>query len=375
VTCPHCGEPAKFQRWQAKSFVSAVGSVRMPRAYYYCRPCGRGHCPWEAILGLTSQDLTPGACELTSLVGVVCPFEEVSQRALPKLAGIRICESTAQRTTERAGQRLSQALEAGATFGKNTAWDWSKDASGRSCAYVSLDATGVGQQGPRGAKTEGKMVYVGMVFNARDDHPSQARYLAGLYELDELGLQMRRQGGQVGMDAAKQWIALTDGGAGLEEFMQRNFPRAECILDFFHASEHLNDLAKSWHPQDESQARELGKRWSHDLKHEGGAAVLKVLEALDLRGRSPATREVHRKVTQYVRNNVHRMDYPRYRENGWLIGSGHIEAACKTIVGQRLKGSGMRWGEDGAHAVSSLRALFKSEPDQWDTFWATAAAA
>src|SRR5262249_16693085 len=152
---------------------------------------------------------------------------------------------------------------------------------------------------------------------------------------------------------------------------QRNFPRAECILDFFHASEHLNDLAKSWHPQDESQARELGKRWSHDLKHEGGAAVLKVLEALDLRGRSPATREVHWKVTQYVRNNVHRMDYPRYRENGWLIGSGHIEAACKTIVGQRLKGSGMRWGEDGAHAVSSLRALFKSESDQWDTFWAT----
>jgi hypothetical protein len=347
----------------------------MPRAYYYCRQCGHGHCPWEAILGLTSQDLTPGACELTSLVGVVSPFEEVSQRALPKLAGIRICESTAQRTTESAGRRLSETLASGVTLGKSAAWDWSKDATGKTCAYVSLDATGVGQQGPKGAKAEGKMVYVGMIFNARDDGPSQARYLAGLYDLDELGLQLRRQGGQVGMNAAEQWIALTDGGAGLEEFMQRNFPRAECILDFFHASEHLHDLAKAWHPQDEGAARELGKNWSHALKQEGGAAVLRLLEDLDLRGRSPAAREVHRKVTQYVRNNVQRMDYPRYRDNGWLIGSGHIEAACKTIVGQRLKGSGMRWSEDGAHAVSSLRALFRSEPDQWDTFWATTAAA
>jgi hypothetical protein len=375
VTCPHCHEAAKFQRWQGKVVVSAVGTFRLERAYYYCRHCGHGHCPWETILGLTSQDLTPGASELTSLAGVVAPFEEVSRQILPKLAGIRLCESTAQRTTEAAGQRLSDALASGATLGGARAWEWSTDARGRSCAYVSLDATGVGRQGPRGAKAEGKMVWVGMLFNAAADGPSQARYLAGLYELDELGAQLRRQGSQVGMDQAEQWLALTDGGAGLEEFMRRHFPRAECILDFFHAAEHLNDLARAWHPQDEGRARELGRHWSHRLKHEGGPAVLTLLEALDLRGRSPAARETHRQVVQYVRNNVHRMDYPRYRANGWLIGSGHVEAACKTVVGQRLKGSGMRWGEDGAHEVASLRALFKSETGQWEAFWAPAAAA
>lgn len=372
MTCPQCQEAAKFQRWQGKTVVSAVGVFRLERAYYYCRHCGHGHSPWETILGLTSQDLTPGASELTSLAGVVAAFEEVSQKILPKLAGIRLCESTAQRTTEAAGQRLSDALASGATWGESRVWDWSRDGSGRRCAYVSLDATGVGQQGPQGGKADGKMVYVGMIFNAGVDGPSQARYRAGLYDLDELGLQLRRQGGQVGMNHAEQWIALTDGGAGLEEFMQRNFPLAECILDFFHAAEHLNDLAKAWHPQNEEQAQELGRQWCHRLKHEGGQAVLTVLEELDLRGRSPVVREVHRQVTQYVRNNVHRMDYPRYRTNGWLISSGHVEAACKTIVGQRLKGSGMRWSEDGAHTVSSLRALFKSEADQWDTFWVPA---
>ncbi len=219
------------------------------------------------------------------------------------------------------------------------------------------------------------MAYVGMVFNARADGPCQARYLAGLYELDELGSQLRRQAGQVGMDAAEEWIALTDGGNGLEEFMRVYFPRAVCILDFFHAAEHLNDLAKAWHPHDETEARDFGQRWCHALKHEGAQAVLAVLEELPLRGRSPAAREANRQVVQYVRNNVHRMDYPRYRANGWLIGSGHVEAACKTVVGQRLKGSGMRWSATGADAVCHLRALFKSESHQWDAFWHARAAA
>jgi hypothetical protein len=375
LSCPHCGEAAKFQRWQAKTVVSVFGAVRVERAYYYCRHCGQGHCPWEAILGLTNRDLTPAADELTSLVGALSGFEEASQKELPKLCGLRLSESTVQRTTEASGGRIGAALTAETTFGTAAAWDWETDMTGKRRAYVSVDATGVGQQGPHGAKAEGRMAYVGMVFNARAGKPCQARYLAGLYTLEELGLQMRRQGGQVGMDTAEEWIALTDGGSGLEEFMRVNFPRATCILDFFHAAEHLNDLAKAWCPHDEEQARELGRRWCHTLKHEGGAVLLGLLQELDLRGRSSAAREMYRQVVQYVENNVHRMDYPRYRARGWLIGSGHIEAACKTVVGQRLKGSGMRWGETGADAVCHLRALFKSDPTQWDAFWYPRAAA
>jgi len=105
------------------------------------------------------------------------------------------------------------------------------------------------------------------------------------------------------------------------------------------------------------------------MKHEGGAALLAELEALDLRGRPAAVQEVHRQVTGYVRNNLHRMDYPHYRAQGWQIGSGHIEAACKTVVNQRLKQSGMRWGGDGADAVCHLRALYEGENGQWGALW------
>ena len=103
-------------------------------------------------------------------------------------------------------------------------------------------------QGDAGAKVDGRMVYVGMIYNPQPRQPDEealskpcdgVRYLAGLYELPDLGAQMRRQGEQVGMDAANMWIALTDGGSGLAEFIEVYFPRAVKILDFHHATVHL----------------------------------------------------------------------------------------------------------------------------------------
>jgi hypothetical protein len=325
------------------------------------------------MLGLQGRDLTPAAVQLTALAGVLTSFGEACAKVLPKMAGLRLAESTVQRVTEACGQRLKEEQAQGRTYGPAAPWDWHTDATGQRCAYLSLDATGVGQQGPGGTAAEGRMAYVGMIFNPRPvagPGATQARYLSGLYDLDELGAQLRRQGAQVGMEQANRWVALTDGGAGLEEFIRVHFPRAEVILDFYHAAEHLNDLAKAWY-KDEATAQAEATSWCHTLKHQGGQAVLDLLEALDQRGRSAAAREVHRQVAQYVRNNRHRTDYPRYQANGWLIGSGHVEAACKAVVGARLKGSGMRWGEDGADSVCHLRALFKSEAAQWDAFWST----
>jgi hypothetical protein len=348
--------------------------VRLERAYYYCRRCRAGHCPADAALRLTAGDLTPAAEELVGLAGLLSSFAEAAAKVLPRLAGLRLAESTVERATEAAGARLASRRAAGEALGPARDWPWARDAAGRGVAYVSVDATGVGIQGAGGAAAEGRMAYVGLIFSPDEaGAPARERALAGLYDLSELGAQLRRQGAQVGMDRADVWVALTDGGAGLEEFMRVYFPRAECVLDFYHAAQHLHELAKALHPGDDERAAERAAGWCHTLKHRGGAAVLAELEGLDLRGRRPEVREAHRREAAYVRNNVHRMDYPRYRADGWLIGSGHVEAACKAVVGQRLKGGGMRWGEAGADAVCHLRALFKSEKGQWDAFWANAA--
>jgi hypothetical protein len=351
--------------------------VLQRRAYYRCPSCRQGHVPVDAVLGFSSRKLTPGAQEIATLAGTISSFADAAEKFLPKMSGLRLAESTVERTTEAAGERLGELWSRGLTLGSASDWRWNRDADGRTVAYVSIDATGVGMQAEHGAKAEGRMAWVGKVFNPRVEPTEatpkppgpKARYQAGLMDLDELGARLRRQAAQVGMDRAEQWVALTDGGNGLDDFMEKNFPRATRVLDFYHAAEHLGDLAKAYHGGPSDAAEGSTELWSHRMKHEGGAAILLELEALDLRGRSAAAVEEHRLVTGYIRNNLHRMDYPRYREAGWQIGSGHIEAACKTVVNQRLKLSGMRWGGDGADAMCHLRALYEGETSQWDAFW------
>ena len=316
-------------------------------------------------------------------------FQEAAKKVLPKMASIRLSESTVQRTSEAAGRRLRNLLlEQKKVLGGPTPWDWRKDARGKRCAYVSIDATGVRQQGSGGKAAEGRMPYVAMVFNPVPDlpvgHPHrlpasasmQARYLSGLYTLEELGVLLRRQAGQVGMNCAEQWIGLSDGGNGLENFLRVNFPgplehgtELELILDFWHVADSLLKLAKTIHPSDEDRREELVTSWCHTLKHEGGRRMVEVLEQLDLPNR-PAVQAQYLETLGYLKNNVHRMDYPRYVANGWSIGSGAMESACKTVVGQRLKLSGMRWGEQGTDDMCQMRAVYRSEPKQWDLFWA-----
>ena len=217
------------------------------------------------------------------------------------------------------------------------------------------------------------MASVGMVWNA--GNPGQVRYVCGMTGgLSVLGQALRNQGAQVGTDEAQRWVAISDGGAGIEDWLRENFPRVEAvILDFWHVAEYLSEWAKALHA-DEAEARRVAQAWCHRLKHEGGAVVRAELERTDVSNRSEAVREAHRVLMVYFTNQVHRMDYPSYRAEGWLIGSGPVEAACKQVVGQRLKGSGMRWGEEGADAVCHLRALFRSENGQWDDYWAALAA-
>jgi hypothetical protein len=319
--------------------------------------------------------LTPAASEVASIAGVQTSFAQSAEVTLQKLCGLRWSESTVERVTEAAGERVAQLLKDKTTFGEKKSWAWQRDARGKTCAYVGLDATGVRQQGRQAAKAEGRMAYVGMVYNPRSRHDERpperhpVRYLAGFYELDELGLQLRRQAAQVGWDEAEQQIALSDGGNGLEDFFRKNFPRAECILDFWHAAEHLTELGLALWPADEALRKERVASWRHQLKHEGGNAMLSTLEELEPSEARAAARAAHADCVRYFQNHRHRMDYPRYLANGWQIGSGPVESACKTVVANRLKGSGMRWGEDGSDAVCHLRALYLSQPGQWESFW------
>lgn len=316
-------------------------------------------------------------------------FEKTSE-SLYELTGLRISEETCRQVSEDVGADIGMRLKEGKTFGERETWPWPSDLAGLSCAYVSVDATGILMQGPKGSKAEGRMPYVGMVYfpghqkdesaesgapdNSTKDPQSKrgrANYVAGLMSLEELGPQLRRQAAQVGFSEAQQWIALSDGGKGLDHFFEVNFPQAQRILDFYHAAEHLAELAKLYHAQDPEQADQLFATWRHQLRHEGGKAILKTLLNLYVQDRSAAVQNVHRCLLEYVRSNLHRMDYPTYKSKGWQIGSGPVESACKMVVNQRLCQGGMRWGEFGGDAMCHLRALYRSETSVWQAYWRT----
>src|SRR5262249_52889122 len=146
--CPRCREAAKCVAFRGKTIVTLIGALRLERHYYHCPACQQGFCPWDEVLGLTAAALSPAADEVTCLAGVQACFAEASARPLPKLVGLHLGESTVERVTEAAGQRVREALAAGQTFGPPRDWAWHKDADGRTVAYIAADATGVGQQGP-----------------------------------------------------------------------------------------------------------------------------------------------------------------------------------------------------------------------------------
>lgn len=324
--------------------------------------------------------LTAGAAEVVCLCAAQESFE-VSSKNLRKLTGVRLSDSTTRRVAEDTGKDIGQRLAQGETFGETETWPWPKDADGQTCAYISLDATGIAMQGPNGAPAEGRMPYVGSVYFPTPESETgeklprsqegRARYVAGLQSLEELGPQLRRHAAHVGIDEADQWIALSDGGSGLDHFMEVNFPRAQRILDFWHAAEHLAELATAY-TDNQAEAEELFDTWRHQLRHEGGKEILKTLLNLYVQDRSSTVQDIHRRLLEYVRSNIHRMDYPTYAAKGWQIGSGPIEAACKMVVNQRLCQAGMRWGEPGGDAMCHLRALYRSETTQWDAYWRSA---
>jgi hypothetical protein len=367
VTCPHCAYAAKFHSYQQRRVRTIHGGVTVRRAYYYCGRCRQSVLPYDEVLGLVDE-ISPGLMPLVCLAGTLLPFADAADDVLKRFTGVRLSASTVRRCTEAAGERLRAQQKQGRMVEptqREPAWAAARE-PGQPAAYVGLDAFSVPMQGPGAGRAEHRMLYVALLYTPGKEH---SRYLVD-FDLDPLAEQVRSQARALGVRQVSDLIAVTDGGSGLEEALQRHLADdLTTILDWYHAAEHLCDFAKVWHARDEAARDD----WQHEAKgvlyEQGGEALLVHLRALELPPRTAReVREELRKLIGYFENNRHRTDYPTYRRKGWDIGSGPTEAGCK-IIGERLKGSGMRWVEDGAATVAALRALYVSGGKLWDGFW------
>jgi hypothetical protein len=343
------------------------GELTVRRAYYYCGRCKQSFLPYDDVLGLVDA-ISPGLMPLICLAGTLLPFADAAEDVLKRFAGVRVSGSTVLRCTEAAGERLRAQQKEGRMIQPTQAekkWTGPR-AAGQPAAYIGLDAFSVPMQGVRASKAEHRMLYTALLYTPGKEH---TRYLVD-FDLDALAEQVRCQARALGLLKVSELVAVTDGGNGLEEALPRYLAEnLVTILDWYHAAEHLCDFAKAWHARDEAARVSWQQEAKSILYEHGGEALLTHLRAIELPPQTSAeVQEELRKLIGYFENNRHRTDYPSYRQKGWDIGSGPTEAGCK-IIGERLKGSGMRWVEDGAATVAALRALYVSGGNVWDGFW------
>ncbi len=347
------------------------GSFQLMRRYYYHPGKQRGHFPADTALGLDGS-YTPALARLICLEGADAASFHQGSKHLEEVGGIPVSERQIQRVVSRVGE---------------SALKWQKrESPPGSCdaeiLYISADATGVPMraeelEGRRGKAPDGKaktrMAMLGCVFtqhqedeegNPMRDHESTT-YLSGFQSPSDFGIGLRREAIRRGYFSAKQVVLLIDGATGLEKFGRDYFPDAIQIVDFYHALEHLKTLIETlWGKDDPKQNDRRRRHWKKLLARDGVERIIK-------QARSQAIERG--KVTEveaalgYFLNNIARMQYGTFRAKKYFIGSGVIEAGCRTIIGKRCKQSGMFWGVQGADKVLSFRCIHASR--NADSFW------
>jgi hypothetical protein len=250
--------------------------------------------------------------------------------------------------------------------------------------YLEGDGTGIpvrpeetegrkGKQEDQSAKT--REVKLGCVFTQtqedeegnpiRDDESTS--YVATLKPAAEFGALLRAEAFRRGLALAKLIVFLGDGAAWVWELARVNFPGAVFILDFFHAAEHLEWLAAALFGEKTDTAKAQWEQWAKVLKEQPDGLEIVLRQARQALPRRGNRREAALKQIAYFESNTNRMRYAEYQARGLFIGSGVIEAGCKTIIGQRLKQSGMFWGVAGAQNVLDIRSLLENR--QFEQFW------
>jgi hypothetical protein len=368
LPCP-CGHHAQYQGLRAKPLLTALGPAQICRPYYLCSQCHQGQFPADAELDIVNTEVSPCVRRMSAVVGAAAPFDH-GREQIKILAGLEITTKAVERTAEAIGgdiargerQEIQQAvqLDLPILVGKPIP-----------ILYVQMDGTGVpvvkketvGRQG----KTDGQPAHtreakLGCVFTQttwdekgypiRD--PDSTTYTSAIETADDFGPRLYLEAWRRGWSRAEKKVVMGDGAEWIWNLAEQHFPGAVQIVDLYHARQHLWEIARKLHPNDESSQKAWMKVHQKRLLDKG--KIEKLVGALrSIYSPHPEVAEKLRIEADYFERNAERMRYPKYRRQHLFVGSGVIEAGCKTVIGSRLKQSGMFWTVRGANAILALR--------------------
>ena len=374
-----CGQRAHYRELRSKPILTIVGPVRVSRPYYLCPHCHQGQFPADVELDVEHTEFSPGVRRMLALVGQDAPFDH-GREQIKALAGVEVTTKSVERTAEAIGADIAQRERE--EIEKAIQLDLPVVGKPIPVLYVEMDGTGVpvvkketvGRQG----KTDGqpahtREVKLGCVFTQatydkegfpiRD--PDSTTYTGAIETAEQFGKRIYLEAHQRGWERAAKKVVLADGAEWIWNLADLHFPGAIQIVDLYHARQHLWELARKLHPNDAVKQKAWMKKHQR-LLDKGKIEKL----VLTLRAINPTNPEVIEKLrieTNYFERNAERMRYPKFRSQHLFVGSGVIEAGCKTVIGSRLKQSGMFWTVRGANAIIALRCCHLNR--QFEDYW------
>jgi len=370
---------------QIETCESAYGGVRSKRQRRYQTPVGtvaltrrvydndEAGCRVDGVLGLPSDGWFRSVRELASALGVGSEFGNAN-RLLSRWSGISVSEKTLANHVEGYGRELVATEAAvrpeGACPLRSSLSTAASASPQRPVFYVGAD--GIHTPMRQGGTSEAK---VGVMFWAAEHlriTPTRAivkarEYVATLAGVEAFRDQLNRCYVATVGHQPHQVVFLGDGAAWLWKMADLLFPDAIQILDFFHVSEYLWEVARcAFGTQTEAQKTWVETQQSA-LKQSQWTTVVQAAQRLP--PAAPGLSDTVERLVSYLTNNQRRLDYQRYLSQDLMIGSGVVESSNRRIVTMRLKQSGMFWSTYGAEAVMALRACYLSGSQRWHNFW------
>jgi len=377
-----CGAKMESRGLKTKKLLTILGELSFSRSMFECPLCGEVCIPGDEELDVVSTSRSPGVRRMEARAGSRSTFKE-GRDDLRVYAGIEVSAKDVERVAEKTGEEIARWLaeEREEILAAEIPIRPEKTIP---VMYVSYDGTGIPMvpaalAGRKGKQKDGssktREVKLGCVFTqtgvnekgfaVRD--PDSTSFIGGIETAETFGEWIYAEALRRESHKANKVVVLGDGALWIRGIAEMHFPQALQIVDLYHAREHVSDLCKLLFKDKEKQIIHHRIRWWTDLdagrvEKIAGEAKLKLPE--DLKAKELAEKQI-----AYLENNKERMRYKDYRTQGLFVGSGVIEAGCKTVVGQRLKQSGMEWSVDGANAIISLRcaALSGRLEDFWES--------
>jgi hypothetical protein len=376
-----CGHPARYKDMRRKPILTVLGPAHMLRAYYWCSHCRQGKFPADGARDIENTDFSPGVRRMLALVGSECSSFDHGRQQMELLADLEVTAKAVERVTETIGADIARCQQEAIQQTMQLDLPVAVGQAIRTM-YVEMDGTGLPMvaketQGRSGKGEDGRAhtreAKLGCVFTQTtvDDQGRPVRdeqsttYTGAIETATEFSRRIYTEAHQRGWNRAQLKVVMGDGADWIWNICEEQFPGAIQIVDLFHARQHLWDLGGQFHPNDEKSKR----KWVMPLQRLLDQGKIEKLVA-KLRHISPDHSELDAAVrteANYFERNAERMRYPKFRKQNLFVGSGVIEAGCKTVIGSRLKRSGMFWTVCGANAVIALRCCRHSR--QLDDYW------